>query len=66
VHKKPSGSEGNGASDSTRNLVISAGHQSLYYWDVETDRLCGLVVRVLGYRSRGPDSIPNTTRFYEK
>jgi hypothetical protein len=23
-----------------------------------TDRLCGLVVRVLGYRSRGPGSIP--------
>jgi hypothetical protein len=22
------------------------------------DRLCGLVVRVLGYRSGGPDSIP--------
>jgi hypothetical protein len=26
------------------------------------DRLCGLVVRVLGYRSRGPGSIPGTTR----
>jgi hypothetical protein len=26
------------------------------------DRLCGLVVRVLGYRSRGPDSNPGTTR----
>jgi hypothetical protein len=30
------------------------------------DRLCGLVVRVLGYRSRGPSSIPGTTRFSEK
>jgi hypothetical protein len=30
------------------------------------DRLCGLVVRVLGYRSRGPGSIPGTTRFCEK
>jgi hypothetical protein len=30
------------------------------------DRLCGLVVRVPGYRSRGPCSIPGTTRFYEK
>jgi hypothetical protein len=30
---------------------------------VETsDRLCGLVVRVLGYRSGGPGSIPGTTR----
>jgi hypothetical protein len=27
-----------------------------------TDRLCGLVVRVLGYRSGGPGSIPRTTR----
>jgi hypothetical protein len=27
------------------------------------DRLCGLVVRVLGYRSGSPDSIPGTTRF---
>jgi hypothetical protein len=26
------------------------------------DCLCGLVVRVLGYRSRGPGSIPGTTR----
>jgi hypothetical protein len=27
------------------------------------DRLCGLVVRVLGYRSGSPGSIPGTTRF---
>jgi hypothetical protein len=26
------------------------------------DRLCGLVVRVLGYRSGGSGSIPGTTR----
>jgi hypothetical protein len=26
------------------------------------DRLCGPVVRVLGYRSGGPGSIPRTTR----
>jgi hypothetical protein len=26
------------------------------------DRLCGLVVRVLGYRSGGPCSIPGTTK----
>jgi hypothetical protein len=30
------------------------------------DRLCGLVVRVSGYRSRGPGSIPGPTRFSEK
>jgi hypothetical protein len=27
-----------------------------------TDRFCGLVVRVLGYRSGGPDSIPGTAK----
>jgi hypothetical protein len=30
------------------------------------DRLCGLVVRVPGYRSRGPGSIPGAIRFCEK
>jgi hypothetical protein len=29
------------------------------------DRLCGLVVRVLGYRSGGPGSISGITRFSE-
>jgi hypothetical protein len=31
-------------------------------WGEILDRLCGLVVRVLGYRSGGPGSIPGTTR----
>jgi hypothetical protein len=30
------------------------------------DRLCGLAVRVPGYRSKSPGSIPGTTRFSEK
>jgi hypothetical protein len=30
------------------------------------DGLCGLVVSVPGYRSRGPGSIPGATRFSEK
>jgi hypothetical protein len=30
------------------------------------DRLCGLVVGILVYRSRGPGSIPGATRFSEK
>jgi hypothetical protein len=30
------------------------------------DRLCGLVIRVLGYISRSPGSIPGTTRFSQK
>jgi hypothetical protein len=29
---------------------------------IDIDRLCGLVVRVLGYRSGGPGSIPGTTK----
>jgi hypothetical protein len=28
------------------------------------DRLCGLVVKVPGYRFRGPGSIPGATRFF--
>jgi hypothetical protein len=32
-------------------------------WD---DRFCGLVVRVSGYRSRGPGSIPGASIFSEK
>jgi hypothetical protein len=47
------------------------------FWEVEglergllslvstIDRLCGLVVRVPGCRSRGPGSIPGATRFSE-
>jgi hypothetical protein len=30
--------------------------------NIDSDRLCGLVIRVLGYRSGGPGSIPGTTR----
>jgi hypothetical protein len=30
------------------------------------DRLCGLLVRVPGYSSRGPSSIPGATIFSEK
>jgi hypothetical protein len=32
------------------------------YHYLKSDRLCGLVVRVLGYRFGGPGSIPGTTR----
>jgi hypothetical protein len=31
-----------------------------------SDRLCGLVFRVPGYRSRGPGPIPGATSFPEK
>jgi hypothetical protein len=32
----------------------------------ESDRLCGLVVRVPGYRTRGSGSVPGATRFSKK
>jgi hypothetical protein len=38
----------------------------LYVVQKKVERLCGLVVRVPGYRSRGPSSIPGATRFSEK
>jgi hypothetical protein len=36
--------------------------QYFFYVMGLADHLCGLVVRVLGYRSGGPDSIPGTTK----
>jgi hypothetical protein len=43
--------------------VEKENYYSYYY---RYDRLCGLVVRVLVYRSGGPGSIPGTTRFSGK
>jgi hypothetical protein len=45
-------------------FVSSVKHLD-WQW-VSLDRLCGLVVRVIGYRSGGPGLIPGTTRFSEK
>jgi hypothetical protein len=39
---------------------------NLYVMSMKVDRLCGLVVRVPGYRFRGSGSIPGTSRFCEK
>jgi hypothetical protein len=36
------------------------------YIHIQSDRFCGLVVRVPGYRSRGAVSIPGATTFSEK
>jgi hypothetical protein len=41
-----------------KHILFKSVYYSIYY----IDRLCGLVVRVLGYRSGGPGSIPGTTR----
>jgi hypothetical protein len=38
----------------------------MLWYDGFHDRLCGLVVRVLGYRSGGPGSIPGTTKKKKK
>jgi hypothetical protein len=45
-----------------------SGFQKVGAWDIlgkyklKLDRLCGLVVRVFGYRSGGLGSIPGTTK----
>jgi hypothetical protein len=36
----------------------------LSFVEIKDDHLCGLVVRIPGYRSRGPGSIPGATRFW--
>jgi hypothetical protein len=45
-------------------FTISFPPHSVLQFDLEScsDRYCGLVVRVLGYRSGGQGSIPGTTR----
>jgi hypothetical protein len=43
-------------------LFIIIQHLKFVFTVVTSDRLCGLVVRVLGYRSGGPGLIPGTTR----
>jgi deoxyinosine 3'endonuclease (endonuclease V) len=44
-------------------MVNVAGcQQSVPTVGLAKDRLCGLVARVLGYRSGGPGSIPGTTK----
>jgi hypothetical protein len=42
---------------------INIKQKIIAIWKLELllDRLCGLVVRVIGYRSGGPGSIPGTT-----
>jgi hypothetical protein len=47
---------------SKRDEIIRSWRK--FYYD--DDRLCGLVVRVPGFRSRGPGSILDATRFSEK
>jgi hypothetical protein len=47
-------------------VLIGSLHCDIFFYFVDRIyvyfRLCGLVVRVLGYRSGGPGSIPGTTR----
>jgi hypothetical protein len=46
----------------TRKLPDGKGLRISKADNLTADRLCGLVVRVLGYRSGGPGSIPGTTK----
>jgi hypothetical protein len=58
------------ASITVRNNIKSRNawilHNKLNKWVLLDDRLCGLVVRAPGYRSRGPGWIPGANRFPEK
>jgi hypothetical protein len=55
-----------GRDDSERRYTLREKTEmfinSYIIWDITPGRLCGLVVRVLGYRSGGSGSIPGTTR----
>jgi hypothetical protein len=51
---------------SESTLGVASVSNSYLRLNGSCDRLCGLVVRVLGYRSRGLDSIPCAARFSEK
>jgi hypothetical protein len=72
--KKPNLQSNLGQASYMKNLAISVDHLGLTLllyllinlFIVIFDRLCGLVVRVPGYRSRGPGSIPSATSFSEK
>jgi hypothetical protein len=52
----------------TFGKLLSLEDKTLLFYSpiMQTDRLCGLVVRVTGYRSRCPGSIPGATGFSEK
>jgi hypothetical protein len=49
-----------------RHFSVGSHQTSKDFNSSTDDRLCGLVVRVFGYRSTGPGSIPGATRFSEK
>jgi hypothetical protein len=52
-------------SDLNLNHIVSR-HKYFETAFNNSSRLCGLMVRVPGYRSRDPGSIPGATRFSEK
>jgi hypothetical protein len=51
---------------SRRPTVYESTTSKVKLRNQKRDRLCGLVIRVLGYRSGGPGSIPGTTRRRKK
>jgi hypothetical protein len=45
-----------------RRAALEGKRKNIYIYIKSPDRLCGLVVRVLSYRSGGLGSIPGTTK----
>jgi hypothetical protein len=59
--------------DSNCSICRPVGRKHLFHivWKINfrcriMDRICGLVARVPGYISRGPSSIPYSTRFFSE
>jgi len=47
-----------------RNVIKKEAEKILKYKDLTIDRLCGLVVRVSGYRYRGPGFDPRRYQIF--
>jgi hypothetical protein len=58
-HPNPRGAQSPCSMQCNFGFRVQTGSSSVSAY---TERLCGLVVRVLGYRFGGPGSIPGTTR----
>jgi hypothetical protein len=68
VHKPTNPLDSNGKVVLTLKNVPRSEEVQIYGFlgELSASPLCGLVVRVPGYRSRGSGSIPGATRFSEK
>jgi hypothetical protein len=62
--RPPLWSSGQGSWLQIQRSGFDSRHYQIFWEVVRLDRLCGIVLTVPGYRSRGPVSIPGATRFF--